>query len=68
MYAVMYCVVWGGQLVRSLTILFLKPEVHTHTKKKKKNLDKVPNPRYGGKSLPVEYETLYRSLIAEESV
>lgn len=54
--------------MRSLTILFLKPEVHTHTKKKKKNLDKVPNPRYGGKSLPGEYETLYRSLIAEESV
>ena len=35
MYAVMYCVVWGGQLVRSLTILFLKPEVHAHTKKKR---------------------------------
>lgn len=31
MHAVMYCVVWGGQLVRSLTILFLRPEVHTHT-------------------------------------
>lgn len=67
MHAVMYCVVWGGQLVRSLTILFLRPEVHTHTHPKKQK-DKVPNPRYGGKSLPVEYETLHRSLIAEESV